>query len=86
MNFNESKITIEVQYRPWLVDTFNQTVFPVDTYSGIVEPFDSSNLTSIQMFLLHTRYFQIVVRNLKIENDGLEENYTHRVTYGYYTS
>jgi hypothetical protein len=60
-----------VQYRPWLVEEMNQSIYPIDISEGILEPFDSTNLTSLQQFLLSVRYFQFVVDDLNIENDGI---------------
>lgn len=49
----------------------NQSIYPIDISEGILEPFDSTNLTSLQQFLLSVRYFQFVVDDLDIENDGI---------------
>lgn len=48
-----------------------------------MQPFDSTNTTQLQQFLLDVRYFQIHVDNLEVENGGLYEQYVHRVVYHY---
>ena len=66
MDFQEADISLQVKFESKNQRSKEKNKFPIDPAAGIIDPFDSQNLTDIQLFLLESNYFEIVIDNLSV--------------------
>lgn len=48
MNFHKANVTLQVQYRPNVEGSKQQSTYPINPYKGIKQPFDSQSLDELQ--------------------------------------
>lgn len=86
--YRDARFLLHTEYREFAGGSRRQSVHEIDPRQGIRQPFNMSNITDIQLYLLQVEEFQIQIDNLTMrENwEGFSESYAHKITYQFVDS
>jgi hypothetical protein len=53
--YKNATFSLNVVYKSFTKNKYSKTIYPINPKIGIIDPFDMSNITDIQLFLLQVQ-------------------------------